>query len=243
MKILILGGTGKARQLAHKVHACGHEVITSLAGRTQAPILPDGQVRIGPFGGVAGLVTYLREEAIERIVDATHPYAAQMSNNAVAASHETGIPLIRYMRPQWSPQPGQVWVNVRSAEEAADTLPEAAHVLLTTGHEGLDFYRERTDCRFLVRIIEAPIQALPANMALIQTRPPYGLESEVALMRDHGITHLVSKNSGDSQTEAKLAAAHMAGVQVIMIARPAYAEARELDSIEAILSALDDAGR
>lgn len=243
MKILILGGTGEARQLAHKLHACSHAVITSLAGRTQAPILPDGQVRIGPFGGVAGLADYLRDEAIERIVDATHPYASQMSNNAVAASYQTGIPLIRYMRPQWSPQRGQVWVNVRSAEQAADALPEAAHVLLTTGHEGLDIYRERTDCRFLVRVIEAPSQTLPANMVLIQTRPPYGLESEAALMREHGITHLVSKNSGGSQTEAKLAAAYMAGVQVIMIARPPYAEAPELHSIGAIFAALDDSGR
>jgi precorrin-6A/cobalt-precorrin-6A reductase len=238
MKILILGGTGEARQLAHKLHICGHEVITSLAGRTQGPILPDGAVRMGPFGGVAGLVAYLRAEAIERLVDATHPYAGQMSANAVAAATLAGVPLVRYMRPQWTPLPEQNWIDAASAQEAANILARGAAVLLSTGHDGLEIYRTRHDCRFLLRVIEAPDEALPPNMHMIQSRPPYDLDNEIVLMRDHGITHLVSKNSGGSQTEAKLVAAQRVGVQVIMIARPNYAPAPEVDSVDAVLEAL-----
>ncbi len=243
MKILILGGTGEARQLAHKLHICGHEVITSLAGRTQGPILPDGAVRIGPFGGVAGLVAYLRAEAIERLVDATHPYAGQMSVNAVAAATQVSVPLVRYMRPQWTPLPGQDWIHVASAQGAAHILPREATVLLSTGHDGLDFYRMRTDCRFLLRVIEAPGEALPPNMLMIRSRPPYHLDDEIALMRDHGITHLVSKNSGGSQTEAKLIAAQRLGVQVVMIARPDYAPALEVGGVDAVLEALGMSAR
>lgn len=243
MKILILGGTGEARQLAHKLHICGHEVITSLAGRTQGPILPEGSVRIGPFGGVAGLVAYLHAEAIERLVDATHPYAGQMSANAVAAAMQAGTPLVRYMRPQWTPLPGQDWIHVASAQEAAAFLPSGAKVLLSTGHDGLELYRTRHDCRFLLRVIEAPNEVLPPNMQMIQSRPPFHLDGEIALMRDHGITHLVSKNSGGSQTEAKLVAAQRLGVQVIMIARPDYAPTLEVGSVDAVLEALGMSAR
>lgn len=239
MKILILGGTREARLLARDLVALGHEVITSLAGRTQDPILPEGGVRMGRFGGVPGLCAYLRAAGIERLVDATHPYAGQMSINAVAASQETGIPLVRYMRPPWSQQEGQDWLPVHSAQEAADSLPSGANVLLTSGHTGLDSYRERVDCRFRVRLIVPPEIALPPHMEMIQTRPPYRLDEEIALMQRHEITHLVTKNSGGEQTQAKLVAAQQLGIKVLMIARPVYGPAREVDSIEEAIAALD----
>lgn len=239
MNILILGGTSEARQLASRLVALGHEVTTSLAGRTQDPILPEGGLRMGPFGGVAGLCAYLRAAGVERLVDATHPYAGLMSINAAAAAEETGIRLVRYMRPPWTPQPGQDWIMAGSAQEAADCLPGNAKVLLTTGHAGLETYLRREDCFFLVRVIEAPDMELPPHALLIQTRPPYGLDDEIALMRGHGVTHLISKNSGGAQTSAKLEAARQADVRVIMIARPHYGPALEVDSIEAALTALD----
>ncbi len=242
MKILILGGTREARLLAQELVGRGHTVITSLAGRTQDPILPEGGLRMGPFGGVPGLCAYLRAAGIERLVDATHPYAGQMSINAVAAALETGIALVRYMRPPWQQQEGQDWLLVHSAQEAADSLPSGANVLLTSGHAGLDAYRGRVDCNFLVRLIEAPEIALPPHMDVIQTRPPYRLDGEVELMRRHGITHLVTKNSGGEQTEAKLLAAQQLGIKVLMIARPVYGPAHEVDSVETALAALDIAG-
>ena len=239
MKILILGGTAEARQVANRLVAVGHEVITSLAGRTQDPILPEGGLRMGPFGGIPGLCAYLRAARIERLVDATHPYAGLISINAVAAAQATGVKLVRYMRPAWVPQAGQSWVHVESAQEAADALPANANVLLTTGHTGLATFLERTDCRLHVRVIEAPETNLPPHAELITTRPPYRLEGELALLRRHGITHMVSKNSGGEQTSAKLEAAAQLGVTVIMIGRPAYGPALEVASVDAALKALD----
>ncbi|MCP8884913.1 cobalt-precorrin-6A reductase [Devosia sp. XJ19-1] len=239
MKILILGGTAEARQVANRLVAMGHDVTTSLAGRTQDPILPEGGLRMGPFGGIPGLCAYLRAARIERLVDATHPYAGLISINAVAASETTGIRLVRYMRPAWVPVPGQSWITVGTAREAADALPKMANVLLTTGHAGLEAFLERSDCSIYVRVIEPPDFALPRHAELIVSRPPYGLEQELALLRRHDITHLVSKNSGGGQTAAKLEAAQRMGVQVIMIARPVYGPALEVASVDDALAALE----
>src|SRR5690606_21992827 len=149
MKILILGGTAEARELANRLVAAGHDVVTSLAGRTQNPKLPQGGLRMGRFGGIPGLSAYLRVAGIERLVDATHPYAGMMSINAVAAAEATGIPLVRYMRPDWEQQLGDDWITVETTAEAAAVLPSNADVLLTTGHTGLEHFMERDDCHFI----------------------------------------------------------------------------------------------
>ncbi|SMQ59393.1 precorrin-6A/cobalt-precorrin-6A reductase [Devosia lucknowensis] len=241
MKILILGGTAEARQLANRLVATGHDVITSLAGRTQDPILPEGGLRMGPFGGIPGLCAYLRAAQIDRLVDATHPYAGLISINAVAAATATGIPLVRYMRPAWVPAPGQTWVHVDAVQEAAAVLPAGADVLLTTGHTGLDTFLDRDDCHIHVRVIERPDLPLPDHAELIVSRPPYTVDGEMALMRRHGITHVVSKNSGGAQTAAKLEAAQNMGVTVIMIGRPVYGPALEVASVDAAIAALNGA--
>lgn len=239
MKILILGGTAEARELANRLVGAGHDAITSLAGRTQDPILPMGRLRMGPFGGIPGLSAYLRAAGIDHLVDATHPYAGQISINAVAAAQASGVKLVRLMRPAWTPLPGQHWTMVGSAREAADALPAHANVLLTTGHTGLDLFLERRDCRLYVRVIEAPQTPLPVHAELIVSRPPYRLDDEIALMRRHGITHLVSKNSGGGQTAAKLEAAQHLDVRVVMIERPIYGPALEVESVDAAIDALE----
>lgn len=238
MKILILGGTAEARQLANRLVGMGHDVITSLAGRTQDPILPAGGLRMGKFGGIPGLAAYLSVANIGRLVDATHPYAGQISINAVAAAQAAGVALVRYMRPAWEQQIGDDWLTVETAAEAAAALPLNADVLLTTGHTGLEHFLERDDCQFVVRTIEAPAMELPRHARLLQTRPPYTLIDEMALMEREGITHLVTKNSGGGQTAAKLEAARKLGVKVFMIARPAYGPTHEVDSVEAAIEAL-----
>lgn len=238
MKILILGGTAEARELANRLVLLGHDVTTSLAGRTQDPRLPEGGLRMGKFGGIPGMAAYLRAAHIERLVDATHPYAGQISVNAVAAAQQTGIPLVRYMRPAWEQPLGADWTIVNTAAEAADALPRNADVLLTTGHTGLDHFLARDDCQFVVRTIEAPVQAMPRYATLLQTRPPYSLIDEMALMEREEIDHLVTKNSGGAQTAAKLEAAHKLGVKVIMIARPVYGPANEVASVDAAINAL-----
>lgn len=238
MKILILGGTAEARDLANRLVDQGHDVISSLVGRTQDPILPEGGIRMGRFGGIPGLCAYLRAARIERLVDATHPYAGLISVNAVTASAVTGIKLVRLMRPAWQAEPGDDWTILESAQAAADALPIDARVLLTTGHAGLTTYLDRFDCQFFVRLIETPEFEMPRNAELLRTRPPYTLEGELALMRRHAITHLISKNSGGAQTSAKLVAARQLGVRVFMLARPVYGPALEVDSVEAALASI-----
>jgi len=238
MKILILGGTGEARALAARLVALGHEVTTSLAGRTESPLRPAGALRVGNFGGVVGLADYLEASGFDRLVDATHPYAGLISGNAVGAAERTGIPLVRLLRPAWLEPAGANWIHVSEIEAAARALPVGATVLLTTGHEGLPDLLARTDCRFVVRLIEAPEQVLPGHAKLLLDRPPYHFAGETALFRGEGISHLVSKNSGGTQTVAKLEAARGLGVAVVMVERPAYAAAVEVETVEAALAAL-----
>lgn len=238
MRILILGGTAEARELAGRLVALGHEVTTSLAGRTSAPTLPAGELRVGKFGGIPGLVSYLKARRIERLVDATHPYAGLISINAVAASYQTGIPLLRLLRPEWEEPAGAGWVHVRDIAAAAAVLPSGATALITTGHEGLEALLERNDCRLVVRLIEPPEVTLPGNARLVLSRPPYTLAGERTLMREEEVTYLVTKNSGGAQTAAKLEAAQELGVAVIMVDRPVYGPALEVGSVEAAVAVI-----
>lgn len=238
MRILILGGTGEARDLAGRLVALGHNVTTSLAGRTSRPMLPAGELRVGKFGGVPGLVGYLKAMRFDRLVDATHPYTGLMSSNAVAAGQQSGIPLVRFMRPAWGEPEGAAWVHVADLQDAADALPGGATVLVTTGHEGLDTILRRDDCRFIVRLIEAPEPALPRHARLILSRPPYTYDDERALFVRDAITHLISKNSGGEQTIAKLQAARDTGATVIMVDRPHFGPAIDVGSLDAAIAAL-----
>jgi precorrin-6A/cobalt-precorrin-6A reductase len=238
MRILILGGTGEARELAARLVALDHKVTTSLAGRTTSPNLPKGELRVGKFGGIPGLVGYLKMMGFDRLVDATHPYAGLISINAVAAAQQTGIPLVRFMRPAWVEPEAAHWRHFADISAAADALPSGATALITTGHDELDTLLERNDCRLLVRLIEAPDEPLPRHARLLLGRPPYALDTERALFAREGITHLVTKNSGGPQTEAKLEAAGLAGAEVIMVDRPVYGPATEVGSIDEAIAAI-----
>lgn len=239
MNILILGGTAEARELANLLVAKGHAVTTSLAGRTSDPKLPKGSIRKGKFGGIPGLAAYMRATGVERLVDATHPYAGLMSINAASAAQVTGTPLVRYMRPAWQQQQGDDWLTLDTPAEAAAALPPHAVVLLTTGHTGLKIFLQRDDCRFIVRVIEAPENELPPHASLRLSRPPYDLTGELHLMERERVTHLVTKNSGGGQTVAKLEAARRLGVKVIMIARQAYGPALEVSDLDAAIAAVE----
>jgi precorrin-6A/cobalt-precorrin-6A reductase len=242
MKILILGGTGEARELAGRLVEQGHEVVTSLAGRTSAPQLPAGELRVGKFGGVPGLLGYLKARRFDRLVDATHPYAGLISQNAVAAAAQAGIAMVRYVRPAWVEPQGANWTHVPDIAFAAAALPSGASVLVTTGHEGLDDMLVRDDCDLVVRLLEAPDQSLPRHATLVLGHPPYRLADEIKLMQREETTHLVTKNSGGAQTSAKLAAAAQLGVSVVMIDRPVLPRAVETGSLEETLAALHVAG-
>ena len=242
-RILILGGTRDARDAAAALTTRGYAVVTSLAGVTEQPLLPAGELRVGGFGGVDGMSKYLVADAISVVVDATHPFAARISQHAHEACLLTGLPLLRLERPAWQPAPEDAWSIVSSSEKAAMALPSGARVLLTTGRKDLAHFFNRADISGIARMIEAPPLDPPPNWRVLRQRPPFSVAGEASLLAANGITHLVSKNAGGSATEAKLTAARDAGIRVILIARPpkpqvpAVAEVSDLvAAVEGVLS-------
>jgi precorrin-6A/cobalt-precorrin-6A reductase len=220
MRILILGGTGEARELAAGLRAAGTDVLSSLAGRTRQPRLPDGPVHTGGFGGPDGLAAFLREEAITHLIDATHPFAGVITANAALAAGDAGVPRLVLRQPAWEADPG--WATVAGIREAAEAVRAwpGQGVFLTTGRRELAAFAADGGHRFLVRTVDPPEGPVPPRMTLILGRGPYTVEGESALLRDHQIGLLVTKNSGGSMTAAKLEAARDLGVQVVMVRRP-----------------------
>ena len=222
MRILILGGTGEARELAAGLTAAGVDVVSSLAGRVRNPRLPAGEVRIGGFGGAAGLAGFLRAEAITGVVDATHPFATAITANAAEAAAEAGLPLLVLRRPPWPADPSwQTVPDIAAAAAAAAAWPGES-VFLTTGRRDLGAFAADGEHRFLVRAVDPPDPGgpVPPRMTLLLDRGPYTPEGEAALMREHKVGLLVTKNSGGPMTAAKLQAASELAVQVVVVERP-----------------------
>jgi len=220
VRILILGGTGEARELAAELVAAGVDVLSSLAGRVREPRLPDGPVRVGGFGGAEGLAAFLRAEGITGVVDATHPFAGTITANAARAAAQAGVPLLVLRRPEWEAAPSWHTVaDIRAAAQAVRAWPGES-VFLTTGRRDLDVFAADDRHRFLVRTVDPPDGPVPPRTTLVLERGPYTVEGESALMRDHGVGLLVTKNSGGPMTGAKLRAAQDLGVQVLLVQRP-----------------------
>ncbi len=222
-RILLLGGTSEASDLASQLgqdRRC--DLTLSLVGLTRRPSVAGGRVRTGGFGGTQGLVSYLEREAIELVVDATHPFAAVMPFHAADACGASGRPLLKVYRPGWQLVAGDRWVNVADLDAAAGALVthRAKRVLLTTGRQELGPFRGLHSISFVVRSIEPPdLDGFESATALLM-RGPFELEGERALLRQHTIDTLVTKNSGGAAAAAKLQAARELGIRVIMIQRP-----------------------
>jgi len=221
-RILILGGTSDARTVAE--HLAGRpdlSVISSLAGRVNQPSLPEGIVRVGGFGGVAGLISYLVDENIAVVVDATHPFAAKISGNAELACNTLRIPLIALERPPWEPKEHDRWCTVASMQAAASMVNHRNNrVFLSIGRQELGAFSRCEDAWFLVRAIDKPTDTMPPNSKLILQRGPFHLDDELQLFRKESISLLVSKNSGGSATYSKIKAARALQIPVVMIDRP-----------------------
>ncbi len=195
------------------------EVISSLAGRVREPVLPVGQVRIGGFGGVDGLEQWLRDNEVDAVVDATHPFAARITANAAVASERTGIPLLVLRRAEWSAGPGDCWHVVTDLASAAAVVARLGErVFLTIGRQGVEAFAGCAG-RFLIRAIDPPAAAVPADSEVLLARGPFTVDDEIALMREHRIDVVVTKNSGGALTSAKLDAARELGIPVVMVAR------------------------
>ncbi|MFI6599658.1 cobalt-precorrin-6A reductase [Nonomuraea sp. NPDC050536] len=218
-RVLILGGTAEARALAAEL--LGHcHVVSSLAGRVTNPRLPVGEVREGGFGGPDGLAAWLAAERIDAMVDATHPFAARMSASAAEASATNGVPLLTLRRPGWREGPGDAWERVGSLRAAADLLGHGDRVFLTTGRRSLPVFTVLPGVWLLARSVDPPDPPVPGNVHVLLDRGPYTLEGELALIREHRLDVLVTKDSGGSMTTAKLLAARELGLRVIMVDRP-----------------------
>ncbi len=229
--ILILGGTSDAHQVAMGLQGAEIDFVVSLAGATRKPVERSYATRTGGFGGADGLAEYLGKREITGLIDATHPFAETISRSAVDAAKTAGVPLIRYVRPAWDDAEFQC---VPDLDAAARALPGGGRAFLTVGGKSLESFIHRSDVWFLFRGVDPMENPFAQGEALVQ-RPPFALETEVALMKAHGITHLVTKNAGGVQTRAKLDAATQLGIPVILVERPVLPVVESASTVSDIL--------
>ena len=245
MRVLLLGGTTEATALAHAFAAAGIDAIFSYAGRTENPVAQPLPTRLGGYGGINGLADYVIDAKITHVVDATHPFATQISRNAVEACAMTQTPLIAHERSEWLAQPGDNWQHVPDTQTAVAALPaNPARIFLAIGKQTLPAFAAQPQHFYLLRLVDAPDAALPVpNAEVILDRGPFTVESDIALMRAHAITHIVAKNSGGTGALAKLEAARCLHLPVILIARPAITDRLIARSIPAVMEWLGHSAR
>ncbi len=238
-KLLILGGTGDAVSLAAQAANLGVVVISSLAGRTQQSRRVSNisntsteKIRVGGFGGVEGLVNYLHQENIDMVIDATHPFAQQISWNAAAAAEICGLPRLLWQRPAWEAVADDRWWPVPNHAAAAALLPSLAQrIFLTIGRQELGSYAHLSELWFLMRSIDPPPDPVPPGEVLL-AQGPFTWAAEQYLLRQHQIELIVSKNSGGSATYAKIAAARALGLPVVMVERPVMPASEQATTVD-----------
>jgi precorrin-6A/cobalt-precorrin-6A reductase len=239
-RLLILGGTGEAAALARGVLARfgdGIEMTTALAGRTRHPGPIPGMVRIGGFGGAPGLADYLVAQRVERLIDATHPFAAEISSAARLACDQTRVPRLLLLRPAWRRHPLDRWIEVDSVEAAAQIVGRVGRrAFLTVGASDIAAFATANGVRFVVRMIDPPRERLPLRFQeVVLGRGPFTLNEERHLLQRHAIDVLVCKASGGAATEAKLVAARDLSLPVIMVRRPPMERGLSVDTVDAAL--------
>ncbi|AWD21010.1 cobalt-precorrin-6A reductase [Fuscovulum blasticum] len=242
-RLLLLGGTQEAGALARALADAGAQAIYSYAGRTAAPVAPALPCRVGGFGGADGLAQWLRSEGIAGVIDATHPFAARMSRNAIAACAATSIPLLALERPAWTEQPGDDWQRVPDVAAAVAALPEApARVFLAIGRQNLAAFAARPGHAYLLRLVDPPEGDLPLPQATVLVdRGPFSEEGDLAMMRQQGVQIVVAKNAGGSGAVAKIVAARTLGLPVVMIDRPALPPRPTVATVDEVLHWIHDA--
>lgn len=221
--ILLLGGTGAARRLAQDLTAwlpSELPLIASLSGATKSPEVYPCETRTGGFGGRDAMADWIRRHDVRAVIDATHPYAARISANAVHAAKTTGVPIVTLDRPPWSPRSDDDWRAHPDLATAVEALPTGARAFFATGRGGVDIIKERTDIWSALRVVDDPKARFPGNGEYIVARPPFDVDAEKALFTLLAITHVVAKNAGDDAARTKLDAAAALGLPVFMIERP-----------------------
>nr|BFE99329.1 cobalt-precorrin-6A reductase [Streptoalloteichus tenebrarius] len=239
-RVLVLGGTGEARRLASVLTGRpGLSVVSSLAGRVGDPRLPEGEVRVGGFGGPEGLAAWLRRERVSAVVDATHPFAHRMTASAVQAAREADVPLLVLRRPGWQERPGDDWRWAESVGHAAALLPGLGErVFLTIGRQGLAAFASLRDQWFLARCVDPPEPPLPPRLEVVLDRGPFTVDGELALLGRHRIDVLVTKDSGGEMTAAKLVAARRVGLPVVVVRRPPLPDGVPVETVDSVEDAV-----
>lgn len=241
MRVLLLGGTTEASQMARALANAGVDAVFSYAGRTNAPIAQPLPTRTGGFGGVDGLAGYLRAQKITHVIDATHPFAAGMSVNAHAACQAADLPMIRLERHPWTPRKRETWHTFERMEDVPAALPQdPARIFLAIGKQQIGLFAARPEHHYLLRLVDAPVAPLPLpNASVVVSRGPFDVAGDQALMEAHEITHVVAKNSGGTGATAKLDAARALGVAILMVERPALPAAHTVSTAGAVMHWLD----
>lgn len=235
-RVLVLGGTSEASQLARSLAEAGVDAVFSYAGRVAVPLPQPIPTRVGGFGGTPGLQAWLAAEHITHVVDATHPFAAQMSRHAVNACTAAGVPLLALERPAWAAQPGDRWQHVAGIDAAVAALPAgAARVFLAIGRQHVAPFLARGQHWYLLRLVDPAPELASTHGEILLARGPFTPEGDAALMTAHGITHIVAKNAGGAGAEAKLQAARSLGLPVILIDRPALPARRTVGSVAEVM--------
>jgi precorrin-6A/cobalt-precorrin-6A reductase len=239
-KLLILGGSAEGMALARALAGdARYDAMLSLAGCTEHPAPSPIPVRRGGFGGAEGLARALADSGVDVLIDATHPFAAEMKQNAVRAAKRAGVKLLAIRRPAWEPREGDRWISVTTMKEAAGVLGKTPkRVLLTTGRKELAPFARAPQHFYVLRSVEAPLrEALPPRVEVITARGPFALADELRLLRNKSIDILVTKNSGGTATAAKLEAARTLSLPVVMVRRPKVSDAPA--SVSTVAEALD----
>ncbi|MCP3369478.1 cobalt-precorrin-6A reductase [Bradyrhizobium cajani] len=235
-RALILGGTADASLLAAEIARARIDAVYSYGGRTRAPADQPLPTRIGGFGGVSGLADYIRRDGITHVIDATHPFAAEMSRNAIEACMQTGTPLIALERVPWAKMPGDNWIEVADVNAAVAALPEApANVFLAIGRQHIAPFAMKPQHTYTLRFVDPPEAPLPFAADVIVSRGPFTLDDELEMMRTRGIAWIVARNSGGDGARAKIDAARTRGLPVIMISRPQLPERLRVESVAEIM--------
>ncbi|MGY8707748.1 cobalt-precorrin-6A reductase [Bradyrhizobium sp. 18BD] len=243
-RALILGGTADASLLAAAIARAGIDAVYSYGGRTRAPADQPLPTRIGGFGGVSGLAAYIRREGITHVIDATHPFAAEMSRHAVEACADTGTPLIALERAPWIRAAADNWIEVADVTAAVAALPEApTKVFLAIGRQHIAPFARKPQHAYTLRFVDPPEAPLPFVADVIVSRGPFTLDGELEMLRTRGIAWIVARNSGGDGARAKIDAARRLGLPVIMISRPQLPARLQVESVAEIMQWLGHSTR
>ena len=235
MTLLLLGGTGEARQIAE--HLRGQDAVISLAGATRNPEAQALPTRIGGFGGEDGFRAYLRDANITAVLDATHPFAHRITARTAQVCRTQELPYVQFLRPPWKPEPGDRWIEIAAEHEAAEHIPTGAVVFLGTGRQTLHRFANLKGREVICRQIDPPERPFPFEGGrFLVGRPPFSVEDEVALFSDLGVDYLVVKNAGGAPSRTKLTAARLLGIPVLMIARPPRGDWPVVETVAEVLA-------